>query len=354
MEVLEMDQTKLDEFLGSVVGDLGSAASAVLVRIGDRLGLYKAMAGAGPLTPAELAERTGTAERYVSEWLGNQAAGGYVSYDPATSRFELPEEQAFVLADETSPALMLGGFDLIGTFFADEGKILDAFRTGDGVGWHEHDASLFPACERFFRPLYLGSLVQEWIPALTGVEDRLGAGIAVADVGCGLGTSTIALAHAYPNSTFTGFDYHDVSIAAARKAAAEAGVGDRVTFEVASAADFPGQYDLVCFFDCLHDMGDPVGAAAHVRDALTEDGTWLLVEPMAGDTPEDGHNPVGRVYLAASTILCMPSALAQHGPHALGNQVGEERWRKLLGEAGLTHVRRAAESPFNLVLEVRP
>jgi SAM-dependent methyltransferase len=289
----------------------------------------------------------------VQEWLDNQAAGGYVDYDAASSRYELHDEQAMVLADEASPALMLGGFDFVGVLFADEDKILDSFRTGAGVGWNEHDERLYPATERFFRPLYRGSLTQAWIPALDGVEAQLQAGIAVADVGCGFGTSTIGMANSYPASTFIGFDYHEASIVAARKAAADAGVTDRVTFEVAGATDFPGTYDLVCHFDCLHDMGDPVGAATHVDDVLAADGTWLLVEPMAADTRADNHNPVGRVYFACSTMLCTPAALAQHGPHALGNQVGEARWRELLGEAGFSHVRRAAASPFNLVLEVR-
>ena len=348
------DEEKLNAFIGTIVGELGAATSAVLVRIGDRLGLYKAMAGAGPLSSAELAERTGTAERYVREWLANQAAGGYVSYDAATGRYELPDEHAMVLADENSPMLMLGGFDFAATFFADEDRILDAFRTGYGVGWHEHDPRLYPGCERFFRPLYNGSLVQSWIPALDGVADKLAVGARVADVGCGHGSSTLVLAEAFPNSTFVGYDYHDASIAAARKAAAQAGVTDRVRFEVAGAKDFPGSYDLVCFFDCLHDMGDPVGAASHVRDALAPDGTWLLVEPMAGDRTEDNLNPVGRLYYAGSVMLCTPSSLAQEVGLGLGNQVGEKRLAELLTEAGFSHVRRATETPFNLILEVRP
>jgi SAM-dependent methyltransferase len=348
-----MDQTTLDEFLGTIVTDLGAASSAVLVRIGDRLGLYKAMAGAGPLTPGELAAKTGTAERYVREWLNNQAAGGYVHYEPGSARYQLPDEHAAVLADETSPSLMLGRFDFLGVLFADEDKLLDAFRTGAGVGWNEHDNRLYPATERVFRPLYRGSLIQSWIPALDGVEARLRSGITVADVGCGFGTSTIEMATAFPNSTFTGFDYHEASIVAARKAAAETGVSDRVTFEVAPATSFPGTYDLVCHFDCLHDMGDPIGAAQHVNAVLADSGTWLLVEPMAADTTEGNHNPVGRVFLASSTLLCTPAALAQNGPHALGNQVGEARWRDLLAQAGFSHVRRAAATPFNLILEVR-
>lgn len=273
------DEKKLNAFLGTIVSDLGAANSAVLVRIGDRLGLYKAMAGAGPLDSTELAERTGTAERYVREWLANQAAGGYVSYDPATGRYELPDEHAMFLTDEGSPVLMLGGFDFTATFFADEDRIVDAFRTGHGVGWHEHDPKLYPGCERFFRPLYNGSLVQSWIPALDGVADKLTAGARVADVGCGYGSSTLVLAKAFPNSTFVRFDYHDASIAAARKAAAQAGVADLVRFEVAGAKDFPGNYDLVCFFDSLHDMGGPVGAARHVREAETLFNLILEVRP---------------------------------------------------------------------------
>jgi SAM-dependent methyltransferase len=349
-----MDQTKLDEFLAVVVADLASTSSAVLVRIGDRLGFYRAMADAGPMTAAELAERTGTAQRYVQEWLNNQAAGGYVHYEAASGRYQLPEEHALVLADEASPVLMLGGFDLVATYFADEDTFVDAFRTGSGVGWHEHDPRLYPACERFFRPLYRGRLLQSWIPALDDVHDRLINGIEVADIGCGYGTSTVEMARAYPKSRFTGFDYHDVSISAARKAAAEAGVADRVHFEVATAAQFPGDYELVCHFDSLHDMGDPVGAAAHVRQALRDGGTWLLVEPMAGDSTEANMHVIGRIYYAGSTLLCTPSALAQGGVHALGNQVGEARWRELLGQAGFSRVRRAASTPFNLILEVRP
>lgn len=349
-----MDDTKLEQFLDRVVTDLGATASAALVRLGDRLGLYRALAGAGPLTPAELATRTGCAERYVHEWLNNQAAGGYLTYDPVSGRYELPEEQALVLADDDSPVLMLGGFDLIATYFADEDRLVEAFRTGGGVGWHEHDSRLFPATERFFRPLYNGNLVGSWIPALEGVEERLRAGIRVADVGCGYGTSTIVLAQAYPNSTFVGIDVHDGSIAAARKAAADGGVADRVSFEVATATTFEGTYDLVCHFDSLHDMGDPVGAAAHVARVLAPGGTWMLVEPRAGDRIEDNLNPVGRLYYAGSTFLCTPSALAQDGGYALGNQVGEARWRELLADAGFGRVRLAAATPFNIVLEVRP
>lgn len=348
------DEEKLNAFLGTLVGDLGAAASAVLVRIGDKLGLYRAMAGAGPIGSTELATRTGTAERYVREWLANQAAGGYLTYHPGSGCYELPEEHAMCLADENSATLMLGGFDLTATLFADQDKIVDAFRTGAGVGWHEHDPALFTATERFFRPLYNGNLVESWIPALDGVAERLADGAAVADVGCGLGTSTLVMAQAFPNSTFVGFDYHEASIAAAGEAAAAAGLADRVSFEVAAAKDFDGSYDLVCFFDALHDMGDPAGAAAHVRERLTPGGTWMLIEPMAGDRVEDNLNPVGRLFYAGSTMLCTPASLSQEVGLGLGAQAGELRLRKLLAETGFSHVRRAAETPFNLVLEVRP
>ncbi len=348
------DEQKLNEFLGAIAGELGTAASAVLVRIGDRLGLYQAMAGAGPLSSTELATRTDTAERYVREWLANQAAGGYLTYDPSTGRYELPEEHAMVLAQEDSPVLMQGGFGFVATFFADEDRIVEAFRTGAGVGWEEHDSNLSPSCARFFSPLYSGNLVGSWIPALDGVEDALVRGARVADVGCGYGHATLLLAQAFPNSTFVGFDSHDASIAEARKAAAHAGVTDRLQFEVADAKHFPGSYDLVCSFDCLHDMGDPVGVARHVREALAPGGTWLIVEPMAGERIEDNFNPVGRMFYAGSVMLCTPSSLAQEVGLGLGNQVGQQRLTELLGEAGFTRVRRATETPFNRIFEVRP
>ena len=350
-----IDDSKLDAFMGQAVTDFGAAISVALSVIGDKLGLYRAMDGAGPLTPAQLAERTGTTERYVREWLANQAAGGYVTYDPEAGTFTLPPEQAFALAQEDSPALLVGLGQIILSMYRDVPKIVDAFRTGEGVGWHEHDHELFHGTERFFRPGYAANLESSWIPALDGVADKLRAGARVADVGCGHGASTIVLALAYPKSTFTGFDYHPASIDAARKAAAEAGVADRVTFEVASAKEYPGTgYDLVAFFDSLHDMGDPVGAARHVRESLAPDGTWLMVEPFAHDRLEDNLNPVGRIFYGASTVLCTPASLSQEVGLALGAQAGEARLRDVVTEAGFTRFRRATETPFNLVLEARP
>jgi SAM-dependent methyltransferase len=352
---MAIDDSRLDAFMGQAVGDLGAAISVALNVIGDKLGLYRAMDGAGPLTPAELAARTGTAERYVREWLSNQAAGGYVTYDPAAGTFTLPPEQAYALAQEDSPVFLAGFAQVVLSIFRDVPKVVEAFRTGNGVGWHEHDHELFHGTERFFRPGYAANLESSWIPALDGVEAKLRAGARVADVGCGHGASTIVLAKAYPSSTFHGFDYHAESIDAARKAAAEAGVGDRVTFEVASAAEYPGTgYDLVAFFDSLHDMGDPVGAARHVRESLAPDGTWLLVEPFAHDKLEDNLNPVGRIFYGASTVLCTPASLSQEVGLALGAQAGEARLREVVTSAGFTSFRRATETPFNLVLEARP
>ena len=352
---MAIDQEKLGAFMGKAVGDLGATLSAALVIIGEKLGLYKAMAGASSMTSAELATKTGTAERYVREWLCAQAAGGYVDYDAASGRFRLNDEQAMVFADEQSPVFAQGGFQVLTAIFKDEPKITAAFRTGKGVGWHEHDPALFVGTERFFRPNYNANLTTSWIPALEGVERKLRAGAKVADVGCGLGTSTIIMAREYPRSTFVGFDYHEPSITRARAAAAEAGLGDRARFEVARAQDYPGTgYDLVAFFDCLHDMGDPVGAAAHVRGSLAPDGTWMLVEPFAGDRVEDNLNPVGRVFYSASTMVCTPASLAQEVGLALGAQAGEARLRDVVQQAGFTRFRRATATPFNLVLEVRP
>jgi SAM-dependent methyltransferase len=352
---MAIDQTKLDQFLGRFVGDLGATLHAANVVIGDRLGLYKALAAAGPCTSAALAERTGTTERYVREWLRGQAAGGYVTYEASSDRYLLTEEQAFALAQEDSPAFVPGAFQLATAAVKDEGRIAEAFRTGGGVGWHEHHADLFQGTERFFRPGYNANLVSSWVPALDGVVAKLEAGSRVADVGCGHGASTIILAESYPRSTFVGFDYHAPSIERARTAAAAAGVSDRCRFEIASAKDFPGTgYDLVACFDCLHDMGDPVGAAAHVLDSLDGDGTWLLVEPFANDRVEDNLNPVGRVYYNASTLICTPGSLAQEVGLALGAQAGEARLRDVVLAGGFTRFRRACETPFNLVLEARP
>jgi SAM-dependent methyltransferase len=355
MATQAIDEAKVGAFVGQVLGELGATLNAALVVIGDKLGLYQAMAGAGPLTPAELAERTETSERYVREWLNAQAAGGYVEYDPEERRYTLPDEHAIALADESSPYFMPGAFQLMTASVADEPHITEAFRSGAGVGWHEHNHGVFEGCERFFRPGYAAHLISSWIPALDGVEAKLRQGASVADVGCGHGASTLLMAEAFPASRFVGFDYHDESIARARERAEEAGLSDRVRFEVAPAAGYPGGgYDLVCTFDCLHDMGDPVGAARHVLQSLDRDGTWLIVEPFANDRVEDNLNPVGRVYYAASTLLCTPASLSQEVGLALGAQAGESRLRDVVTSGGFTRFRRAAETPFNLVLEARP
>jgi SAM-dependent methyltransferase len=349
-----LNQAKLHDFVMKAVGEMGAAMNAALVIIGDKLGLYKAMAGAGPMTSAELAAKTGTAERYVREWLAAQAAGELVTYDAATQKYTLPPEQAFALADELSPVFLPGAYYIISACLKDEAKITDAFRSGDGVGWHEHDSCLFVGTERFFRPNYRAHLIDEWIPALGGVEAKLKSGAHAADVGCGLGTSTILLAQAYQKSTFVGFDYHPESIELAREAARKAGVSDRVKFEIAKAKDYPGSgYDFVAFFDCLHDMGDPVGAARHVKETLAPNGTWMIVEPFANDKLEDNLNPIGRVFYSASTMLCTPASLSQEVGLGLGAQAGEARLKSVLHSAGFSHVRRAAETPFNLVLEAR-
>jgi SAM-dependent methyltransferase len=350
-----MEQSKLEKIVHQGIADLGAAVSGLLIHIGDKLGFYKAMAGAGPLTPAELAQKTGTAERYVREWLGNQAAAGYVDYDPATKRFSMNEEQAFCLANEESPTFIAGGFDSVAAVWANEPKFVEAFRTGKGIGWGEHDPRLFRGTERFFRPGYNANLVSSWIPALQGADEKLRAGARVADVGCGHGASTIVMARAYPKSEFFGFDYHGPSIERAREAAREAGVGERAHFEVASAKDFPAKgYDLVAFFDCLHDMGDPVGALRHVRETLSDDGAVMLVEPFAGDGVEENLNPIGRVFYGFSTVICCPASLAQEVGLALGAQAGEKRLGEIFREGGFTRFRRATATPFNLVFEARP
>jgi len=350
---MAFDETKMQAFVGKALGDLGGALTASLAVIGDKLGLYRAMAGAGPLTAAELAERTGTFERCVREWLAAQAASGYVEHDAATGRYVLPDEHVPVLVDEDSPACMLGGFQGMTAAMRASAKVVEAFRTGAGVGWHEHDPELFLGTERFFRPGYNANLVDSWIPALEGVEQKLAAGASVADVGCGFGASTVIMAKAYPRSSFVGFDYHPASIEAATERAERAGVADRVRFEVASAKKYPGSYDLVTFFDCLHDMGDPVGAARHVRSSLAPGGTWMLVEPFAHDRVEDNLNPVGRVFYSVSTMVCTQASLAQEVGLALGAQAGEGRLRDVLQQAGFGHVRRATETPFNIVIEAR-
>jgi SAM-dependent methyltransferase len=351
----EIDQGKLEEFMGRFVGDLGASLSAALVVIGDRLGLYRAMADGEPVTADELAQRTNTDPRYVREWLSNQAAGGYVSYDPQQQVFFLTPEQSLALAQEGSPAFVPGAFQLATALIKDEPKITAAFGSGEGVGWHEHNHDLFAGTERFFRPGYSANLVSAWIPALDGVQEKLEAGASVADVGCGHGASTLIMAEAFPRSRFVGFDYHDGSIEAARAAAERAGVDDRVSFEVAKAKEYPGSdYDFVAVFDCLHDMGDPVGASAHVLETLAGDGTWMIVEPNAGDRLEDNLNPVGRVFYGASTLVCTPASRDQEVGLALGAQAGEARLRDVVTQGGFTRFRRAAETPFNIVLEARP
>lgn len=350
---MSVDQDKLNAFLGKAVGDIGAAMSANMVLLGDKLGLYKAMSTMGAVTPTELAKATKTTERYIREWLGNQAAGGYVTYDPETERYTLPEEQAMALADESSPCFLPGAFQVIAAAFSANPKIEQRFKTGKGLGWDQHDHRLFEGTERFFRPSYIGNLVGSWIPALDGVEEKLRRGALVADVGCGFGTSTIIMAKAFPRSTFTGFDYHAPSILTARKRAKAAGVKN-VAFKVAKSTNYPGNgYALVTHFDCLHDMGDPVGAAKHVKKTLAPDGTWMIVEPFASDRVEDNLNPIGRVYYAASTMICVPASLAYNGP-ALGAQAGESRLRDVVMKGGLTRFRRATETAFNLVLEARP
>jgi SAM-dependent methyltransferase len=349
-----IDEARLEAFMGRLVTDMGAAMSAPLVLLGDQLGLYRAMADAGPLSSTDLAEKVGVRERYVREWLANQVAGAYVEHDPATDLYTLPPEHALALADPESPFFVLGAYQLIASVWADEERILDRFRRGEGMGWHEHDERLFAGTERFFRPGYQAHLVAEWIPAFDGLEAALTAGASVADVGCGHGASAILMAQAFPRSTFVGFDYHPGSIDRARERAAAAGVDDRVRFEVASATDYPGgPYDLICHFDCLHDMGDPVGAAEHVRETLAPDGWWMIVEPFAGDTLEDNAHPVGRLFYAASTVLCTPNSLSQDVGLGLGAQAGEVRLGDVVAAAGLTRFRRATQTPFNLVLEAR-
>jgi SAM-dependent methyltransferase len=350
-----IDEAKLNEFMGRFVDDLGAALSAALVVIGDRLGLYRAMADGHPVTPEELAGRTGTDSRYVREWLSNQAAGGYVTYDAPSGNFSLSPEQSLALAQEGSPAFVPGAFQVATSLTKDEETISNAFLSGNGVGWHEHHHDLFSGTERFFRPGYAANLITSWIPALDGVQAKLESGGLVADVGCGHGASTILMAQAFPNSEFVGFDYHQASIEHARKTTSEAGLDGRVSFEVAPAKAYPGDgYDFVAMFDCLHDMGDPVGAAKHVLKTLDPDGTWMIVEPYAGDRLEDNLNPVGRVFYGASTLVCTPASRDQEVGLALGAQAGEARLRTVVTDGGFTRFRRATETPFNIVLEARP
>jgi len=350
---MAIDEARLGAFVNRFVGDLGATMAAGNIVVGDRLGLYRALAD-GPLRPQELAERTGTAPRYIDEWLRGQAAGGYVEYHPASGEYSLTEEQAFALTNPDGPLFLPGAFQLAVAALRSEPEITRAFRSGSGVGWHTHDADVFAGCERFFRPGYSANLVGSWLPALDGVEAKLRAGAQVADIGCGYGASSILIATAYPQSTVVGSDYHAESVEAASKRAAEAGLDGRVRFEVASAQTFAGgPFDLVTTFDALHDMGDPVGAARHVRQQLAPGGTWMIVEPFAGATVVDNLNPVGRVFYSFSTFLCVPNALAQEGGFSLGAQAGEEPMRRIVTDAGFSGFRRVGETPFNIVYEAR-
>jgi SAM-dependent methyltransferase len=351
---MAVDDTRLNAFMGQFVNDLGAVMHAATVVVGDQLGLYKKLAEK-PAKVDDLARRTETDARYLREWLSAQAASGYVQYDPASETFSLSEEQAFALAQEGSPAFIPGAFQIAVAQFKAIAKMAAAMRTGLGLGWHEHDSSLFHGTERFFRPGYAANLVSQWIPALEGVQARLEAVARVADVGCGHGASTIIMAQAFPASSFVGFDYHAPSVEVARASAAKAGVADRVDFEVATAKSFPGQgYDLVAVFDCLHDMGDPVGAAAHVKQSLKPDGSWLIVEPFANDRLEDNLNPVGRIFYSASTFICTPTSRAQEVGACLGAQAGQARIGRVVADGGFTRFRRATQTPFNLIYEARP
>src|SRR6266446_2518929 len=353
MQVPAIDMNKLNAFIGQFVTDIGAAVHTGMVVIGEKLGLYKALAD-GPLNTAQLAAKTKTDERYLREWLASQAAGGYITYDERTGKFSLSVEQTFTLANEDSPAYLPGAFELALGSLAAVPRIAESFRTGAGMGWHEHVDGVFHGCEKFFRPGYAANLVSAWIPALQDVREKLEAGARVADVGCGKGASTLLMAKAFPKSHFFGFDYHDKSVEAARESAKRNGIADRVTFEVAKAKEFAGRnYDFVSVFDCLHDMGDPVGAAEHVRESLAEDGTWMIVEPFANDQLKDNLNPVGRVYYSFSTLLCTPCSRSQEVGLCLGAQSGEKRIREVVTAAAFSRFRRTAETPFNVVYEAR-
>jgi SAM-dependent methyltransferase len=354
-EPAAVDEERLMAFVLSAVEEVGATLNTALVVMGDRLGLYRALAGAGPMSPEELAERCGVSERYVREWLNAQAAGGYLEYDAKSGRYSLPAEQAVALTDRDSPVYLPGFFQIAMGTVHDAPAVIEAVRSGTGLGWHEHTHDVHEGCERFFRPGYNANLVTSWLPALEGVVEKLERGVTVADVGCGHGASTILMAQAFPRSTFVGSDYHEGSIETAKARAQAAGVADRVRFETAPADGFTGEgYELVTMFDCLHDMGDPVGAAQHVRETIAPDGVWMIVEPMAGDRVEDNLNPIGRAYYAFSTFLCTPASLSQNVGLALGAQAGEARLRDVVTAGGFTRFRRAAETPFNLVLEARP
>jgi len=351
---MTINEAALNALLGKMVTELGAAYVGASVILGDQLGLYRALVTDGPSTSVQLAERTGTAERYVREWLANQAASGYIEYDAATGAFHLTPEQAMVFADPDSPVIMSGGFYSLQAIYESVPRMAEAFRTGKGLGWGDHCNCLFCGTEKFFGPGYRANLIANWLPQLDGVVAKLQAGGKVADVGCGHGISTILMAQAFPNTHFFGFDYHQASIDRARELANDAGVAN-ITFEVARAKEYPGKnYDLVTFFDCLHDMGDPVGAAAHVRETLHANGSWMIVEPMAQDDLSGNLNPVGRIYYAASTVICVPSSLSQEVGLGLGAQAGEKRLREVVTRGGFSRFRRATETPFNIILEARP
>jgi len=350
-----VDETKLNQFIGQMLSDLGGAASIALVRIGDALGLYKTLHAKGPMTGEQLSAESGVNVRYLREWLSHQAASNYLSYDPTTGRFELPPEQAMVFAIEDSPIFMIGAFDAMAALVGNQEKVQPAFRSGDGVAWGDQASCLFCATARFFRPGYHNNLVNNWLPALDGVVEKLERGAKVADVGCGHGWSTVLMAKAFPKSQFIGYDFHPSSIECAVEHAREHAVTGNTRFEVGTAKTYTEKdFDLVTFFDCLHDMGDPAGAAGHVRRSLKPDGSWMIVEPMAGDRLEDNLNPVGRLYYAASTMVCVPTSLSQEVGAALGAQAGEKRLREVIGAGGFGNIRRATETPFNMVLEARP
>jgi len=349
------DEATLNQTVGKILTDLGGASSLAMVRLGDALGFYKTLHTKGPMTCKELADETRVSERYLREWLANQAASDYLSYDATTKKFALPEEQAMIFAAEESPVYMLGGFDLMAAMLHNQPLVEAAFRTGSGVAWGHQAGCMFCAVARFFRPGYHNQLVNAWLPALEGVVEKLNRGARVADIGCGHGWSTVLMANAFPNSQFIGYDFHAESIESARAHASAHGVQDNVMFEVGTAKDFAATgLDLVTFFDCLHDMGDPRGAAAHVYRSLKPNGSWMIVEPMAADRLEDNLNPVSRLYYAASTMICLPTSLSQEVGAALGAQAGEARLREVILDGGFGSVRRAAETPFNMILEARP
>lgn len=351
---MQINPQVVEQFVGKMLGDFAAGYSGIMIDIGQRLGLYKAMAGAGPLSSGELARRTGCAERYIREWLNSQFAAGYLHYHPGSETYEMSAEQALVLADEDSPAFLLHAWSLMAALWSDEDKMVDAFRTGKGIAWGDHDQRIFCGVAAFYRNGYRANLVQNWLPALDGVVEKLNRGGSVADVGCGYGHSTILMAQAFPNARFWGYDPHEGSIAAARQAAQDAGVADRVTFEVARADTYPNHdYDLICFFDSLHDMGWPVQALEHARRTLDDDGSLLLVEPFAHDRVEDNANLVGRIYYTGSVMLCCAHAISEDGTHVLGAQAGEKKLAEVCRQAGFRQFRRATETPFNVILDVR-